>query len=100
MIKIAIDLEPGNGAFQDSMGWVYYKMGKIEEAKYHINLALQIMMEKKEEDPVIYEHLGDIYYKMNDTINANENWKKSYEINKDVSEKQRIKLKLQNISKK
>ncbi|MCB1188995.1 MAG: tetratricopeptide repeat protein [Leptospiraceae bacterium] len=100
LIKVAVELEPDNGAFQDSMGWIYYKMGKIEEAKHHINLALQLMMEKKEEDPVIYEHLGDIFYKMNDTINANENWKKSLEINKDISEKRRIKLKLQNLSQK
>lgn len=100
LINRAVELEPINGAYQDSLGWVYYKLGKIEEAKHHIHLALQLMQDKDEEAPVIYEHLGDIYYKMNDIINANENWKKSLETNKNSSEKKRLRLKLQNISKK
>lgn len=56
-IQKAIQLKPGNGYIQDSLGWVYFRMGKLELAAIEILKALEL----EPQDPNIYEHLGDIY---------------------------------------
>src|ERR1039457_1974119 len=33
LIKKALDLDPQNGAYLDSLGWVYYRQGKLNEAE-------------------------------------------------------------------
>lgn len=96
-IKKAVELEPDNGAFQDSLGWVLFKMEKLKESLHHLNLAVQIMLDKKEDDPVVYDHLGDLFYKLNDMDNANENWKKSAEIQNSPTEKEKILQKIKKL---
>lgn len=96
-IKKAVELEPDNGAFQDSLGWVLFKMEKLKESLHHLNLAVQIMLDKKEDDPVVYDHLGDLFYKLNDMDNANENWKKSVEIQHSPAEKEKILQKIKKL---
>lgn len=96
-IKKAVELEPDNGAFQDSLGWVLFKMEKLKESLHHLNLAVQIMLDKKEDDPVVYDHLGDVFYKLNDMDNANENWKKSAEIQNSPAEKEKILQKIKKL---
>jgi tetratricopeptide (TPR) repeat protein len=71
MIVRAIELRPEDGYIVDSLGWVYYmrakplvQSGKPEAAKGFLERALS-ELEKADEltggDPVISEHLGDIY---------------------------------------
>ena len=40
LVKRAVDIEPNNGAFLDSLGWVYFKLGKIEQAEVYLVQAL------------------------------------------------------------
>ena len=61
MIKKALEKEPKNGAYLDSLGWVYFKKGELEKAKKYISEALELV-----KDPDIYEHLGDIYVELGD----------------------------------
>lgn len=96
-IKKAVELEPDNGAFQDSLGWILFKMEKLKESLHHLNLAVQIMLDKKEDDPVVYDHLGDLFYKLNDMDNANENWKKSVEMQNSPTEKEKILQKIKKL---
>ncbi len=96
-IKKAVELEPDNGAYQDSLGWILFKMEKLKESLHHLNLAVQIMMDKKEDDPVVYDHLGDLFYKLNDIDNANENWKKSVEMQSSQTEKEKILQKIKKL---
>ena len=42
-----------------------------------MNLAVQIMLDKKEDDPVVYDHFGDVFYKLNDIDNQMKIGKKS-----------------------
>lgn len=60
-IQKAVDQSPANGAYQDSLGWIYYKMGDLDRALYHVQLASMLMEEDGDEIPVILDHLGDIY---------------------------------------
>jgi len=57
MIRRALELDPDNGAYVDSLGWVYYRLGRLESARTELERALKLTGG----DPVIYEHLGDVY---------------------------------------
>src|ERR1035437_335266 len=41
MIRKAVDLEPGNGAYLDSLGWIYFKMGEYELAEDNLRQAAE-----------------------------------------------------------
>ena len=64
LIQKAVDQAPVNGAFQDSLGWVYYRMKQWKKARYHLQLAALLLEESEEPDPVVYDHLGDVYLKL------------------------------------
>lgn len=64
LVEIAVENSPTNGAYQDSLGWIYYMRGKYEKARYHVRLATLILEEEKREDPIVFDHLGDIYDKL------------------------------------
>ncbi len=58
-IRKAVDLEPMNGAYLDSLGWVYYKLGDYEPAEEYLRKAV----ERTATDPTVHDHLGDLYEK-------------------------------------
>ena len=70
LIKHAIHLSPTNGAYQDSLGWVYFRMGLFNKARYHLELAALLLEESSEEDPVVYDHIGDVYVKLKMPLKA------------------------------
>ena len=59
LIKRAVNLEPNNYAYLDSLGWVYYRLNRLDEAVQQLTRSLQIMSK----DPTIHDHLGDVYFK-------------------------------------
>ena len=54
LIQIALDTDPGNGAYLDSMGWALFRQGKVESAFDYMIQAVNVLPD----DPVILEHLG------------------------------------------
>ncbi|MCP5511628.1 MAG: tetratricopeptide repeat protein [Leptospiraceae bacterium] len=99
LIRKALDLEPDNAAYQDSLGWVYYRFEKYEEALHHLQLARQLMEEKKEEDPTVYDHLGDVHLKLNEANSARENWDRAILLFKDKKDQMKVKEKLKKLNK-
>ena len=73
LIQRAVDLEPFNGAYLDSLGWVYYKENKLDEAEVMLHKAI----EHEPHDPTIREHLGDVYAKQGHMDQAAVEWEKS-----------------------
>lgn len=73
MIQIAIEDQPDNKAYRDSLGWVYYKLGRYEEALVELNKAT----EGEDTDGVILDHLGDCYHKLNQVDKALDHWKRA-----------------------
>ena len=65
MIKKALEEDPNNGAYLDSLGWVYYKKKEYKKAEEYLLKALQYIKE-----PEIYEHVGDLYIKLQDKEKA------------------------------
>lgn len=57
MIEKALEQDPDNGFYIDSLGWVHYKRGQFETALAMIERASHLI----ENDPIILEHLGDVY---------------------------------------
>lgn len=79
MIKKALEISPDNGAYLDSYAWVMYKKGKYKKAlEYQIRA-----LEASEEDAILFEHMGDIYFALNDTQKANYHWEKALELDPD-----------------
>ena len=78
LIKKALDQEPNNYAYLDSMGWVFFRMNKIPEAEQSLRRALQF----KSTDPTVHDHLGDVYFHEGKIREAIAQWQtslKSYE---------------------
>ena len=73
LIQRAVDQEPQNGAYLDSLGWVYYKQNKLDEAEAMLRKAV----EHEPHDPTIRLHLGDVYAKQGHTDQAAIEWEKS-----------------------
>jgi tetratricopeptide (TPR) repeat protein len=74
LIQKAVDAEPENAAFLDSLGWALFKLGKPAEALKHIEKAVRL---NKEPDATLYDHLGDIHQALGHADQAREAWKKS-----------------------
>jgi tetratricopeptide (TPR) repeat protein len=73
LVQRALKEEPFNGAYLDSMGWVYYKQNKLPDAEATLHKALQ----RESHDPTIHSHLGDVYAKLGRTDLAAAEWEKS-----------------------
>jgi len=76
MINRALEQEPENGHYIDSLGWVLFKMGDLQAALRYIKDSLAKLGDHAE----VYEHLGDIYCAMNERELALKAWNKSLEI--------------------
>jgi tetratricopeptide (TPR) repeat protein len=59
LIRKAVDLEPMNGAYLDSLGWAYFKLGQYELAEENLRQAV----ERDQTDPTVHDHLGELYEK-------------------------------------
>jgi tetratricopeptide (TPR) repeat protein len=69
-IKQAIDLDPNNGAYLDSLGWAYYRTGDLPKAEEYLRRAV----EQTSKDPTVHDHLGDVYFKQGNLKDAITQW--------------------------
>jgi tetratricopeptide (TPR) repeat protein len=77
LIDKAVQLEPENSAFLDSMAWALYKLNLPEEA---LPYQLKAIENADEPDPVLLDHLGDIHAALEQHELAREAWKKALEL--------------------
>ena len=73
MIKRALAEDPNNAAYQDSLGWAYFKQDKLDDAEALLRQATT----REGHDPTILSHLGDVYAKMGKDNLAEAQWQKS-----------------------
>src|SRR5271168_1971090 len=84
-IKQAVSLEPTNGAYLDSLGWAYFKLGKYDLAEESLTKASLRMGS----DPTVQDHLGDLYQKTGRLKLAAAHWERAVaEWNKTVAAEQ------------
>jgi tetratricopeptide (TPR) repeat protein len=72
-VQRALAHEPENGAYLDTLGWVYYRQARYDDALEYLVRAGEAMPD----DPVITEHLGDVYLVRGDAERAVEYWTKA-----------------------
>jgi tetratricopeptide (TPR) repeat protein len=77
MIQRAAARRPNDGAITDSLGWVLYRQGKVDEATKLIERAVGM----EPEDPTITEHLGDVYWAGGRKIEAQYQWRRALTLN-------------------
>jgi tetratricopeptide (TPR) repeat protein len=77
LIAKAVELEPDNAAYLDSLGWVLFKQRRYDDALKYMKLAVK---HTEEADPTLYDHLGDIYAAQKNLSEARNAWKKSLEV--------------------
>jgi len=92
LIRKALDLEPENPAYIDSLGWIFYRKMKYDEA-----LVLLKKASEKLDDPVIFDHIGDCYFALGDIQMAIDNWETSFSIEKNKAVKKKIKKHRKNL---
>jgi tetratricopeptide (TPR) repeat protein len=72
-IQDALKLDPNNGAYLDSLGWAYFKMGRYDLAQPPLESAARLI----QNDPTIHEHLGNLYLRQGKTARAQEEWQRA-----------------------
>ncbi len=77
LIMQAVQLDSSNGAYMDSLGWVWLRQGKFSKALAELMRAAEAM---KNPDPVIFEHIGDAHEKLGRTADALHYWQKALQL--------------------
>jgi tetratricopeptide (TPR) repeat protein len=90
MIQKAVRAEPTNSSFLDSLGWAYFKLGRLDEAERHLGEAAR----RDATSATIHSHLGDLYQRRGKPEQARAAWQKALALAVEVDEIARIKAKL------
>ncbi|MCI0353905.1 MAG: tetratricopeptide repeat protein [Acidobacteria bacterium] len=72
-IRKALELDPQNGAYLDSLGWVYFRMNNLELAEQYLLKAI----ERMPFDSTIHDHVGDMYFKSGRLKMAAAHWERA-----------------------
>ena len=73
MIQKAVDSEPNNGAYLDSLGWVYFRMGRMQEAEDNMRRAVDLVPH----DPTMHDHYAEVLFKASKVREAIAQWETS-----------------------
>lgn len=90
MIRQAVDTDPTNPSYLDSLGWAYFKFGKFAEAELYLKEALR-------NDPssaTINEHLGDVFAAQSKHDQARSYWQRALNLVVDQKDSAKLKQKL------
>lgn len=110
LIERALKIDPENGAYLDSLGWVYYQLQQYGDAARWLDRALAVEEEAlRRADPnsptvaglrenlaVIYEHAGDAAKKLGDLARASRHYERALEFDPD---NQTLREKFKNLAK-
>lgn len=91
MIKTAVAGRPDSGYITDSLGWIYYRLGRYEEAVEPMERAVSLLPV----DPIVNDHLGDVYWKVGRFREAEFQWKRALSFDPEEKEGIRIRRKLE-----
>jgi tetratricopeptide (TPR) repeat protein len=69
LIRLALEIDSGSPAIIDSMGWVLFRMGQVEEARSYLELAYSLL-----DDPEVVAHLGEVLWVSGERERAKALW--------------------------
>ncbi|HEX4000110.1 MAG TPA: tetratricopeptide repeat protein [Pirellulales bacterium] len=88
MIQQAVAAEPDNAAYRDSLGWVYYRLGKTDEALAELKKAVTM---DENPDPTVLEHYADVLTSAHKAAEARENFERALKGYKKEGNAEKIK---------
>jgi tetratricopeptide (TPR) repeat protein len=90
MIEKAVEAQPQDGYIVDSLGWAFYKLGRIDEAVTTLEQAVLL----RPNDAEINDHLGDAYWKAGRKLEAKFQWNVAASVDEVGNVKERVASKL------
>ncbi|MEL6952956.1 MAG: tetratricopeptide repeat protein [Pseudomonadota bacterium] len=91
MIERAVAAQPQSGYIVDSLGWVLYRLGRVEEAVEPMERAVELLPT----DPIINDHLGDVYWTVGREREAEFQWLRALSFEPGAEDAERIRMKLE-----
>ena len=73
----AVAADPENASYLDTAGWVYFRLAKYDDARHYIEKAIAA----GGASATVYEHMGDIQFKLGQKEKAGEFWKQALQMN-------------------
>jgi Flp pilus assembly protein TadD len=93
MLTRAVGQEPNNGAYVDSLGWVYFQLGNLELAEKYLTDAVQLLPR----DATVHEHLGDVFAKRGDMERALTSYRTAIDLDPKSKDVQKLRSKIAEI---
>ena len=78
LIRRALAIKPNEAAFIDSMGWVLFRLEKLEEAVKYLRQALDLFPNDE-----VAAHLGEVLWNLGEKLEAGQVWEKALELKPD-----------------
>lgn len=91
MIERAVELRPQDGFITDSLGWVFYRLGRYDDAVGVMERAIAL----RPIDPTINDHLGDVYWAVGREREAEFQWHRALSFEPEEVDATRIRRKLE-----
>jgi predicted Zn-dependent protease len=90
MLIKAVEQEPRNGAYLDSLGWAYFRQGKLDLAEKYLTEATHLLPH----DATVREHLGDVFAKRGDYGRALDLYKSALTLDPDSKDEAKLRSKI------
>lgn len=95
MIEKAVEIDPKNGAYLDSLGWVYFRLDRFDLAEKYLVAAAEIIPD----DSTIQEHLGDLYRRTGRSTEALSHYRKALGLEPEPKDEEGLKVKIAELEK-
>jgi tetratricopeptide (TPR) repeat protein len=95
MVKKAVSEEPRNGAYIDSLGWVYFRQGNLDLAEKYLTDATHLLPR----DATVHEHLGDVFAKRGNIQRALKLYKDALMLEPEPKDEAKLKVKIADLEK-
>ncbi len=89
-IKRAVDIDPHNGAYLDSLGWAFLKLNQVDLAEVNLRRAA----EQLPKDSVVQDHWGEVLLKQGKLADAIEAWRRSLAGDGELIDRAKIERKI------
>ncbi len=90
MIETAVAARPESGYIADSLGWIYYRLGRFDEAVPVMENAIMLLPD----DPIVNDHLGDVLWMVGRHREARFQWRRALSFDPEDIDAERIRWKL------
>ena len=90
MLNKAVSSEPRNGAYIDSLGWVYFQQGKLDLAEKYLSDATRLLPR----DATVHQHLADVLAKRGDYVRALSLYRNALTMDPEPQDEAKIRAKI------